>query len=118
MAWLDLQGEIVAELSDLSGTPVDVYDTGRKLESQVRRADPVRWAWEYAGCKRRRRQKRQAKEARRAPCPHCKEPVTRTSKMGKVPVYCSNQCTRAARFARWYAKHGQERNARRRKASP
>lgn len=117
MAWLDLQSEIAAELSALGGAAVDVYDTGRKLESQARRADPVQWAWEYAGCKRRRRQKRQAKEATRAPCPHCKGPVTRTSRTGKVPTYCTVECSRAARFARWYAKHGQERNAQRRKAT-
>lgn len=116
MAWLDLRSELAEEFETFSGKPDDTYDTGRRLESQVRRSDPVRWAWEYAGCKRRRRQKRIARAAARGPCPHCGGKVERIGATAKIPIYCTPKCARAARWARWYAKHGVEHNARRRKA--
>jgi hypothetical protein len=61
-----------------------------------------------------------ARRESRPPCPHCGAKVERVSERkqggGTSPTYCSPKCMRAARFARWYAKHGAERNERRRAA--
>lgn len=61
--------------------------------------------------------------AHRDPCPQCGGAVERDAKVRpdggrgpKIPTYCSRKCMRAAIWARWHAKHGAERNARRRAA--
>lgn len=59
---------------------------------------------------------RQERAAARPPCPHCGVFVERVGVSAKIPKFCSAKCGRAARFARWYAKHGTERNERRRAA--
>lgn len=115
MTWLALHAEIAAEFGALAGEREDIYDTGRKLESQVRRSDPAAWAHEYAQEKRRRRVKRAARAAARPPCPHCGGKVERVGATAKIPTYCAPACSRAARFKRWWEKHGEARNARRRK---
>jgi len=74
------------------------------------------WEAEYARMKWQRAQAREAKLAARPPCPHCGAEVVRDSKRGtaKLPRYCSDKCARAANYARWWAKHKDERNAARR----
>lgn len=59
---------------------------------------------------------RRARAALRPPCPHCGAKVERVGTSAKIPTHCSRKCTNAARWARWYAKHGAERNERRRAA--
>lgn len=74
------------------------------------------WPIEYQRMKAKRARDRAERAAKRPPCPYCGSPVTRESKRGtaKLPKYCSEKCMRAARFARWWAAHKDERNARRR----
>lgn len=123
MAWLDLRTEIEAEFSELNDSRFyDIVSAssrvvviGNRSKSQIRRTDPVKRAWEAAGQKCRRRERRGARAKDRPPCPHCKLPVERVGKIGKIPKYCQSSCMRAAKWARWYAKHGEERNARRAK---
>ena len=85
------------------------------LHQRNRRADAEKWAREYEQIKRRRLKRRLARAAARPPCPGCGGTVGRVGQTAKIPTYCSVRCGRAARFKRWYEKHGQERNARRRK---
>lgn len=58
---------------------------------------------------------RRARAAQRPPCPHCGAAVVRDRGAAKLPKYCSPRCMRASRWAAWYARHGAEHNARRRK---
>lgn len=87
----------------------------KQLHQKNRRSDPERWAREYAQLKGRRRARRLSRAAARPPCPHCGKTVVRLGSTAKIPIYCSSKCMRAARFKRWYDKHGAERNARRKK---
>jgi endogenous inhibitor of DNA gyrase (YacG/DUF329 family) len=71
-----------------------------------------------------KREQRQAvrldRARRRPPCPHCGAMVLRVGSSAKLPRYCSSRCMRAARWARWWAKNKDVRNAARRvrEASP
>lgn len=114
--WLALRTEIGLEFAEhMEPLGLAFGPGGARLESQRRRSDPAAWAWEYAQEKRRRRQRRLARAAARPPCPHCKGMVKRLGPTAKIPTYCSDKCMRAARWKRWYKKHGAERNAQRRK---
>lgn len=94
-------------------------DACRRRASQLaRQADPKRRAAEQRNAMRLRADRRGTKAATRPPCPHCNGKVERVGKTGKIPTYCTSKCMRAARWARWYEKHGTERNDRRRKWAP
>ena len=78
-------------------------------------------AWANGKTSSRRHEVRRERAAARPPCPHCGAPVERVGTSAKLPKYCAPKCMRAARFARWHAKHGAKRNTARRKtgrASP
>lgn len=118
MAFLDLAEGLLEEFSQWA--PV-ARDNARWTDLHVFRDDAKRQLWIDAQCERARRARatgRLAKIASRPPCPHCGAPVERDSanRRAKVPTYCSRKCMRASVWARWHAKHGAERNARRRAA--
>lgn len=119
MAWLDLREEIEEEMAELSGYLV-LRNARPEKGSIVRAFRPQRGAWYDEQLFRKRairRSTRTQRAAARPPCPRCGAKVERCGPTAKIPTYCSDRCMRAARFARWHAKHGQERNDRRRKAA-
>lgn len=124
MAFLDLHEGILEEFESYA------VRVRYSEVNQLIRAD--RWsrrrAWVEAQNERykaARAKTRAARLVKRPPCPHCSNPVVRDAKVrvdgrgrgAKIPTYCSDKCARAAKFARWYAKHGAERNERRRVAA-
>lgn len=129
MVWVDLQEGVLEEFASVAHawrdseflTELDANRRARNLArnheyyATVRLRPDVR-ARENAEASARRIRRRLDRAAARPPCPHCGEPVVRLGRTAKIPTFCSYRCTRAAIFARWYAKHGQARNERRRAA--
>jgi endogenous inhibitor of DNA gyrase (YacG/DUF329 family) len=117
VAWKNLRADLAEEFGSLDWLEkqeeVVWQKRNKRLESQRRRADPVAWAWEYAQARRRIRQRRLARAAARPPCPECGAKVVRVGRMGKLPKYCSNRCTRAAIWRRWAKKNPNYRRLRR-----
>lgn len=122
MTWNDLEKGILEEFAGYAERQVEAWrhdeaiNPNRLYYYRVRRLPEVRAA-ENADTRRRRRARRLTRAAARPPCPHCDKPVVRVGRSAKLPIYCTDRCMRAARFARWWEKHGAERNARRRKTS-
>ncbi len=120
MCWVALRAELTRMANELSqcGEPFPPmwWVSPDQVRHHHERVQLRLWELEYAKVKADRRSKREKRLAERPPCPHCGKPVERDSKRGtaKLPKYCSDKCKRAATFAKWYAKHGQERNERRR----
>ena len=118
MAFLDLEEGL---LEEFAGWAPVAREHSRLTYLSVFRDDAKRRIWIDAQNDRNRRlraKERVAKLTGRPPCPHCGGVVNRDSKdhRAKVPTYCSDRCMRAARWARYQAKHGAERNERRRAA--
>lgn len=116
MPWEDLQKEILEDIIETGAfwaipkhTLETAYEHNRQRNRDyMRETAPARCA--------ARAQVRAERAAARPPCPHCGAKVERLGATAKIPTYCSKKCNRAAVFARWYAKHGVERNERRRAA--
>lgn len=72
-------------------------------------------AWANGATSSRRAEVRQTRAKHRPPCPHCGAAVERVGASAKLPTYCAPKCSRAARNARWQARHGAARNDARRK---
>lgn len=107
-----MHGAFYAPLADLVGLPggLDAWSIGNAHGHVEDRSDEVQ------AQRIRRRSRRAARAAARPPCPHCGARVERCQRTGKVPTYCTPKCMRAARWARWWAKNKDARNAQRRAA--
>lgn len=126
MAWINLRGDILDDFEELAITWraqelfTAIRSGVRRLERQhdyyqrVRSA-PAWRAKENAATRARRLEQRVLRARTRPPCPSCGRPVERCGPTAKIPIYCQHKCARAAVFARWYAKHGADRNQKRRK---
>jgi hypothetical protein len=110
-------GRKIERLPPCGPLPDYCADKCRRDAAQLaRRADPLRRRAEQDAESGRRRARRAQRAATRLPCPHCGGKVERVGATAKLPTYCTPKCMRAAKCARWHAKHGQDHNARRRKA--
>jgi endogenous inhibitor of DNA gyrase (YacG/DUF329 family) len=88
------------------------YDVRRDMSLRMHCIDE---AWAGGKSSRLRLEAREDRARSRPPCPHCGAAVERVGGTAKIPKYCSHKCMRAATWARWYAKHGGERNIKRRR---
>lgn len=122
MTWLDLEQHILEEFADHAERQIEAWrhdeaiNPNRLYYWRVRRLPEVRTK-ENADTRMRRRIRRLARAAARPPCPQCSKPVERIGRSATLPIYCTRRCMRAATYARWWEKHGAERNARRRKGT-